>query len=87
MAQVLQCKAGQRQVQSAQPGHGFEAFAHVSRHHELPRLIGQARKFAVIAGGYDLHFAVYAQARQEIALRREARQREPAAREASASRV
>ena len=71
----LSPKAAQRRVGSAQPGHGLEALAHLARQHQLPRLIGEPRMAVLVAAGERVHLAVDSQPRQEMRLRREARER------------
>jgi hypothetical protein len=76
MPQVQQCEPGQRQIEASQPGHCLEALPHLAGHHQLPRLIGKARKVIRIAPRGELHLLIYVQARQKMRLRGKAGQLE-----------
>ncbi len=68
MPQVQQRETRQRPVKPTQPRHCLEALAHFARHHQLPRLIGKARKVILIAACSKPHFLIDAQARQKMHL-------------------
>src|SRR5208283_129664 len=77
--QVLDLEAAQRRVDSTRPRHGLEALTHLARQHQPSRLDREARKLILIAAGQRLHRAVYPRAREEMRLRRKAREAVPRA--------